>query len=63
MQVNDLVLRHVQSRVGLSKLSPMWEGPYKVIGIPRPGVVRLATEDGTPLPYPWNISHLRNFFL
>ena len=30
----------------------MWEGPYKVIGVPRPGLVRLATEDGTELPNP-----------
>ena len=61
-QVNDLVLRRVQSRLGLSKLSPMWEGPFKVIAVPRPGAFRLATEDGTPLPNPWNIQHLRRFY-
>ncbi|XP_052163120.1 uncharacterized protein LOC127780228 [Oryza glaberrima] len=33
LQVGDLVLRRVQSRLGLSMLSPMWEGPYKVIGV------------------------------
>jgi hypothetical protein len=48
--------------LGLSKLSPMWEGPYKVIGVPRPGSVRLSTEDGTELPNPWNIEHLRRFY-
>nr|AAK71558.1 putative gag-pol protein precursor [Oryza sativa Japonica Group] len=52
LQVGDLVLRRVQSRLGLSKLSPMWEGPYKVIGVPRPGSVRLTTEDGTEFPNP-----------
>ena len=26
------------------------------------GIKRLATEDGTPLPNPWNISHLRKFY-
>ncbi|XP_015611072.1 uncharacterized protein [Oryza sativa Japonica Group] len=62
LQVHDLVLRRVQSRLGLSKLSPMWEGAYKVIGVPRPGSVRLATEDGTELPNPWNIEHLRQFY-
>nr|AAU10764.1 putative polyprotein [Oryza sativa Japonica Group] len=60
--VNDLVLRRVQTRAGLSKLSPMWEGPYRVIGVPRPGSVRLATGDGTELPNPWNIEHLRRFY-
>nr|AAP53982.2 retrotransposon protein, putative, unclassified [Oryza sativa Japonica Group] len=60
--VDDLVLRRVQTRAGLSKLSPMWEGPYRVIGVPRPGSIRLATGDGTELPNPWNIEHLRRFY-
>nr|AAT77064.1 retrotransposon protein, putative, unclassified [Oryza sativa Japonica Group] len=60
--VDDLVLRRVQTRAGLSKLSPMWEGPYRVIGVPRPGSVRLATGDGTELPNPWNIEHLHRFY-
>nr|CAE76060.1 B1248C03.19 [Oryza sativa Japonica Group]CAE76067.1 B1340F09.5 [Oryza sativa Japonica Group] len=60
--IDDLVLRRVQTRAGLSKLSPMWEGPYRVIGVPRPGSVRLATGDGTELPNPWNIEYLRRFY-
>jgi hypothetical protein len=28
----------------------------------RPGCVRLLEEDGTPLPNPWNIEHLRKFY-
>nr|CAD41940.2 OSJNBa0070M12.17 [Oryza sativa Japonica Group] len=60
--IDDLVLRRVQTRAGLSKLSPIWEGPYRVIGVPRPGSVRLATGDGTELPNPWNIEHLRRFY-
>nr|AAU90238.1 putative polyprotein [Oryza sativa Japonica Group] len=60
--VDDLILRRVQTRAGLSKLSPMWEGPYRVIGVPRPGSVRLATSDGAELPNPWNIEHLRRFY-
>nr|ABF98055.1 retrotransposon protein, putative, unclassified [Oryza sativa Japonica Group] len=60
--VDDLVLHRIQTRAGLSKLSPMWEGPYRVIGVPRPGSVRLATGDGTELPNPWNIEHLRRFY-
>nr|ABA95702.1 retrotransposon protein, putative, unclassified [Oryza sativa Japonica Group] len=60
--VDDLVLRRVQTRSGLSKLSPMWEGPYRVVGVPQPGSIRLATGDGTELPNPWNIEHLRRFY-
>jgi hypothetical protein len=62
LRVRDLVLRRVLNREGLHKLSPSWEGPFKVTEICRPGCVRLATTEGEPLPNPWNIEHLRKFF-
>ena len=43
LEVGDLVLRLVLSREGLHKLSPMWEGPFKVAHVCRPGVARLET--------------------
>jgi hypothetical protein len=55
--VRDLVLRRVLNREGLHKLSPSWEGPFKVTEACRPGGVRLATTEGVPLPNPWNIEH------
>jgi hypothetical protein len=61
-QVDDLVLRRVHSREGMNKLSPCWEGPYRVTQVRRPGCVRLATEEGEPVPRPWNIEHLRKFY-
>ena len=60
--VRDLVLRRVLNREGLHKLSPSWEGPFKVTEICRPGCVHLATTEGEPLPNPWNIEHLCKFF-
>jgi hypothetical protein len=30
LQVDDLVLRRVHSQEGMNKLSPCWEGPYRV---------------------------------
>jgi hypothetical protein len=57
--VGDLVLRRVLNQEGLHKLSPSWEGPFKVTEVCRPGCVRLATTEGEPLPNPWNIEHLR----
>ena len=45
----DLVLRHVQSAKNSNKLTPKWEGPYRVTRVTRPGVVRLETEDGVPV--------------
>jgi hypothetical protein len=62
LRVGDLVLRRVLNREGLHKLSPSWEGPFKVTEVCRPGCVRLATTEGESLPNPWNIEHLRKFF-
>ena len=62
LETGDLVLRRVLSREGLHKLSPMWEGPFKVVHISRPGVVRLETQDGVPIQNAWNIQHLRKFY-
>jgi hypothetical protein len=44
-EVGDLVLRRILNREGLHKLSPSWEGPFKVTEICRPGCVRLATDN------------------
>jgi hypothetical protein len=62
LRVGDLVLRRILNREGLHKLSPSWEGPFKVSKVCRPGYVRLATEEGVQLPNPWNIEHLRKFY-
>ena len=62
LRAGDLVLRRSLNRVGLHKLSPSWEDPFKVTEVCRPGCVRLATEEGVPLPNPWNIEHLRKFY-
>jgi hypothetical protein len=58
LQVDDLVLRRILTREGINKLYPCWKGPFRVTQVYRHGCVRLATEDGTPLPNPWNIEHL-----
>ena len=48
LEVGDLILRRVLSREGLHKLSPMWEGPFKVVHVSRPGSARLETQEGYP---------------
>ena len=58
----DLVLRHVQSAKNSNKLTPKWEGPYRVTRVTRPGAVRLETEDAIPVSNSWNIEHLRKFY-
>ena len=62
LEAGDLVLRRVLSREGLHKLSPMWEGPFRVIPISKPGAARLETHDGVPIQNTWNIQHLRRFY-
>ena len=49
LEVGDLVLRRALSREGLHKLSPMWEGPFKVVHVSRPGSVHLETQEGVPV--------------
>src|SRR5215216_2060180 len=58
----DLVLRRVQSAKGTNKLSPKWEGPYRVVRVTKPGAVRLETRDGTQFQNSWNIEHLHKFY-
>ena len=61
LKAGDLVLRRVLSREGLQKLSPMWEGPFRVVHVSRPSAARLETQDGVPIQNAWNIQHLRKF--
>jgi hypothetical protein len=42
----DLVLRLRQDNRGSHKLSPLWEGPYVVVKVLKPGTYKLANEDG-----------------
>ena len=62
LEEGNLVLRHVQSAKNSNKLTPKWEGPYRVKRVTRPGAVRLETEDGIPVSNSWNIEHLRKFY-
>jgi transposase InsO family protein len=41
----DLVLRLCQDSRGRHKLSPLWEGPYVVVKVLKPGTYKLANED------------------
>ena len=57
----DLVLRCVQSAKGTNKLTPKWEGPYRVVRVTKPSAIRLETGDGIQLQNSWFIEHLRKF--
>jgi len=60
----DLVLRRVSvsNPRDSNKLSPSWEGPYRVTETLSPAAYRLKTMDGTPIKNTWNIQNLRKFY-
>jgi hypothetical protein len=62
LEVNDLVLRRAQSTKDKHKLTPPWEGPYKIVELVRPGTYRLKDSDGNILTNTWNIEQLHRFF-
>jgi transposase InsO family protein len=62
LEEGDLVLRWIQSAKNSNKLTPKWEGPYRVTRVTRPSVVHLDTEDGVPMSNSWNIEHLLKFY-
>jgi hypothetical protein len=60
--VGDLVLRRILAGEGRHKLSPLWEGPFIISEITRPGSYRLTQMDGMEVGNSWNIEHLRKFY-
>jgi hypothetical protein len=51
LEVDDPVFRRDINREGMNKLSPNWEGPFRVTQVCQPGCVCLATEDGELVPH------------
>jgi hypothetical protein len=47
----------------MNKLTPKWEGPYRVAQVSKPRAVHPETEDGKMVANSWNIEHLRKYHL
>ncbi|XP_021980048.1 uncharacterized protein LOC110876178 [Helianthus annuus] len=64
-KVGDYVLRsNDASRVEVpGKLTPKWEGPYRVKEASEKGSYVLEKIDGTPVPRTWNGVHLKKCFM
>ena len=60
----DLVLRRakVSKPTEQGKLSPNWEGPYRVTETLRPGAYKLEYLDGTAVPRTWNADNLKVYY-
>ncbi|XP_077249196.1 uncharacterized protein LOC143888644 [Tasmannia lanceolata] len=63
-RAGDLVLRKtdISQPKKVSKLSPTWEGPFRVKEIIRPGSYRLETLGEHQLPHAWNSKNLRKYY-
>ena len=63
--VGDLVLRRVVGNMqdtNVGKLTPSWEGPYRVTAIAGAGACYLEDLDKRQLPRPWNAYNLKKFY-
>ncbi|KAK3041885.1 hypothetical protein RJ639_002167 [Escallonia herrerae] len=64
-KVGDLVLRKLgvsNPKATVGKLSPNWEGPYKISKVLRPGAYSLETLSGEAIPRTWNADNLRRYY-
>ncbi|XP_019230472.1 PREDICTED: uncharacterized protein LOC109211391 [Nicotiana attenuata] len=64
-KIEDFVLKKVflsTKAAKAEKLSPNWEGPYKIRGIAGKGAYKLETMDGKVLPSSWNAVHLKKYY-
>ncbi|KAK3005272.1 hypothetical protein RJ639_016459 [Escallonia herrerae] len=64
-RVGDLALRKLgvsNPKAAVGKLSPNWEGPYKISKVLRPGAYSLETLSGEAIPRTWNADNLRRYY-
>ena len=63
-RVGDLVLRKVQptEKKPIKKLDALWEGPYRVVQVIKPGAYRLEDLDGTPIRRSQSVHNLRKYY-
>jgi hypothetical protein len=61
--VGDFVLWMIQMSKDWHKLSPTWEGPYKVVQVTWLGSYRLQREDSSEVPNSWNDDQSRPFYM
>ena len=65
LELCDILLRKVfenTKELNAGKLGTNWEGPYKIAQVVKPGVYRLETSTGEPVPIAWNSMHLRRYY-
>ncbi|XP_070016951.1 uncharacterized protein [Nicotiana sylvestris] len=64
-KIGDFVLKKIfqsTKAANSGKLSPTWEGPYRIHDIAGKGAYELETMDGKIVPSHWNIVHLKRYY-
>ncbi|XP_073105205.1 uncharacterized protein [Elaeis guineensis] len=64
LRSGDLILRNaeVSKSQDQEKLSPNWEGPYKIADTCRSGAYQLEILKGTAIPRTWNADNLKLYY-
>ncbi|RDX88228.1 hypothetical protein CR513_30206, partial [Mucuna pruriens] len=58
----DLVLKKLTMTTNKNKLTPLWEGPFRVTGQAGPGAYKLENLERKALPQTWNAASLRMYY-
>ena len=61
-EVGDLVLKRITNPTKKGKLSPNWEGPFRVLEKLHNGAYKLETLEGIEIPRIWNVASLKMYF-
>ncbi|KAI0493829.1 hypothetical protein KFK09_023954 [Dendrobium nobile] len=65
ISIRNLVLRSIEATgkgCQCNKLSPLWEGPYLVAAMVKPGTFKLKDASGKMLPRTWNVGNLCKYY-
>ncbi|RDX98463.1 hypothetical protein CR513_18615, partial [Mucuna pruriens] len=62
MRHQDLLLRKISRTIDSNKLTPNWEGPYRIAEDVGKGAYCLEHLDGKRIPRTWNVASLRFYY-
>ncbi|RDX99705.1 hypothetical protein CR513_17212, partial [Mucuna pruriens] len=61
-KTGDLVLKKVTMTTNKNKLTPLWEGPFRIINETGQGAYKLENLEKKALPRTWNAASLRMYY-
>ncbi|RDX69752.1 Tf2-8, partial [Mucuna pruriens] len=61
-KTRDLVLKKITLGINKNKLTPYWEGPFRIVEEVGQGAYRLESLEKKKLPRTWNVASLRMYY-